>query len=611
MKINKAAILLIIAALVVMMFTGCSSVQIPALKEKNLEKTYDVIVVGGEPEGVAAAVSAARNGAKTLLVEHRDGLGGLFTYSALNFLDVGRDMKGEFANAGIFKEWHDLVDNKIGFDIDQAEQAFNQLVESEKNLTVSLNTRLVSVEKKGNKLSAINIMQSDGSETTIQADAFIDSTQDGDLAVLSGAPYFIGGEDRGFENVKMAVTLVLPFKNVNWEKVKKAGKDGVFGGGVVDENVGWGFSDFHFDYPPSQENVRLRGLNIVRQQNGDIYINALQIFGVDGLNEQEKNQAIEVGKKEAELILTFLQKHFPGFENAVLGEFPEELYVRETRHILAEYQLPMSDIWENRDHWDRVALGAYPVDIQATGPKDYGMIVSAPIQYAIPFRSLVPLEVDGLLVASKASGYSSVAAGSARVVPTGMSVGQAAGVVAAWSVKKGESFREISKNKEYITSLQEKLADQGARIYPFTLPYTYENEWYYPAVKLLLNQGLIGGGYQNILPVDQPITVGKFLSIIEGLSGLLQSEHLESSEFLVRDTVKNQLKDQTLNRDQAAQIALNWVGEDASEDKAWRLLAKRGILDTKLLELLPVDRELTGKEAYYLAYLMYREVSVR
>lgn len=91
---------------------------------KNIETEYDVIVIGGEPEGVAAAVAAARNGAKTLLVEKRQELGGLFTYGMLNFLDIPRDGRNNSISEGIFKEWHELVTGKDAFGIVGAKAAF-------------------------------------------------------------------------------------------------------------------------------------------------------------------------------------------------------------------------------------------------------------------------------------------------------------------------------------------------------------------------------------------------------------------------------------------------------------------------------------------------------
>ena len=107
----------------------------------------------------------------------------------------------------------------------------------------------------------------------------------------------------------------------------------------------------------------------------DYYINALQIFDVDGLSETAKAEAIEKGKRETQHVVEYLRKEFSGFENAEIASYPSELYVRETRHILAEYQLPMSDIWKNSDHWDNIGYGAYPVDVQAQTPHDYGYVI--------------------------------------------------------------------------------------------------------------------------------------------------------------------------------------------------------------------------------------------
>lgn len=577
-------------------------------KQPNLEEEYDVVVVGGEPEGVAAAVSAARNGSKTLLIEHRDGLGGLFTYGALNFLDVSKDMNGDDANTGIFKDWHELVGNKIGFDIPKASLAFMKLVNDEKNLTLALNTKLESVDTDGSKLYAIQVVDHDGNKKHIKGKAFIDSTQDGDLAVMAGAPYFKGGADIGLEDRKMAVTLVLHFKNVDWKGVKEAGAKGIFGGGEVNDNVGWGFSGLHYDYKPHFDNTRLRGLNILKQEDGSVYVNALQIFGVDGLDEKQRKEAIEVGKKEAEYVLKFLQKEFPGFEKAELAEFPSELYVRETRHIQAEYQLPMSDLWENKDHWDSIGLGAYPVDVQATSPGDYGYVISDPVQYAIPFRSLVPLKVDGLLVASKAAGYSSVAAGSARVVPTGMTVAEAAGAAADLAIEQSISFREMTENKNMINELQSRLKNQGVNLYEFDIPFPYENEWFYPAVKMLLDYALVVGGYDNSLPVDKPMKEAGFANLLYGVKRVTDEASYGEYESNLKG-MRELISDETMiSRDKAAQMVLKTLGSDVESDQAWAELQQSGIVDKTIQEKLPDNRELTGKEAYYLAYLLFQKV---
>lgn len=573
-------------------------------QQPKLKKTYDVIVVGGEPEGVAAAVAAARNGSKTLLIEKRDGLGGLFTYGMLNFLDIGKDMNNEPVNAGIFKEWHNLVGNQSAFDIKDAKAAFMKLVKNEPNLTLALETDVVSVIKDGNKLTGLKIKDYQNKEKEIHAQRFIDSTKDADLAVMAGAPYFTGGEDIGFKNRKMSVTLMIHLKDVDWEGIKRASKDGVFGGGTVYNNTAWGYSDLHTAYKPSNAQTRLRGLNIAKQKDGSVYINALQIFGVDGLNEESKKEALDIGKNETKHIVKFLNEHFPGFEQAKIASYPSELYIRETRHIKAEYQLPMSDLWENRDHWDSIALGGYPVDIQATSTADYGYVLAVPTQYAIPFRSLVPLKIDGLLIASKAAGYDSLAAGSARVVPTGMSVAQAAGVASAMSIEHQINFREMSKDKSLITTLQKKLKNQGAHLFHFELDYPYQNEWYYPAIKKLLSLGVIKGGYENKLPVDEPMINDDFVRIISAIERVFPDKGVENVNEVTSLLTD---KDKTLTRDQAAQLILKAIGIDCLENEAWQKAIELGIVDKTLNQRLPENREILTSEGYQLFYLLFKQ----
>jgi hypothetical protein len=482
------------------------SMPISSFASSPTDTAYDLIVVGGEPEGVAAAVSAARNGAKTLLIEKRDGLGGLMTYGMLNFLDLSNEKNGLPTNAGIFKQWHEMVGGDVVFDVKQAKEAFYQLVSKERNITLLLNTSVEKVIKDQQAISGLVVKDNQGKETSYTAKRFIDCTQDGDFAAMAGAPFFMGGEDIGFKDRKMAVTLMIHFKDVDWAKVEKTAATGKFGPAHVDQSHAWGFGRIHQIYKPVESNTRVRGLNVARQKDGSIYINALQIFGVEGLNDDSKHEAIEKGKRETAHFLDYLKKEFPGFEQAKIADVPPELYVRETRHFYAEYQLPISDVWENKDHWDRISLAGYPVDVQATSVNDYGYVITAPKQYSIPFRSLVPKQINNLLIASRASGYSSLAAGSARVLPTGMSTGEAAGAAAKLSIDNQVTFRDMSRNHLLIEKLQEKLQNQGALLYPYTLAFPYEGKSYYPAIKTLLTYGLLCAGYDNNLKMDEPMS---------------------------------------------------------------------------------------------------------
>ena len=343
--------------LTLIIIAGFSIAALFVWDNKNqVPEEVDVVVVGGEPEGVAAAISAARNGASVILIEHREELGGLFTYGMLNFLDIPQGPDGQSVSRGIFEEWHTLVGKQSAFDVELAKQVFRKMVEAEKNITLLTETNVVSVQKEGNQVVGLTYKNEAG-EFNVKASSFIDATQDADFAVMSGAPYFIGGEDIGIEDKKMAVTLMLHLHNVNWEGVRAEVASGKFGEATISDTAAWGFVELTRMYKPVEENTRLRGLNLAKVGD-DYYINALQIFGVNGLDEASKAEGIERGKREIDNIVAYLKSEFKGFENAVIASYPPELYVRETRHILAEYQLPMADVWTNRNHWDNIAYAS-------------------------------------------------------------------------------------------------------------------------------------------------------------------------------------------------------------------------------------------------------------
>ena len=123
----------------------------------NTEK-YDVIVVGGDPEGVSAAVTAARNGMKTLLVEDDEALGGLMTLGELNFIDMCTGDDGTLLTRGTFLEFYNAVGG-TAFDILTAKQAFLQMVENEENLTLKLDTACIRPVMKGDAITGIVIEQ--------------------------------------------------------------------------------------------------------------------------------------------------------------------------------------------------------------------------------------------------------------------------------------------------------------------------------------------------------------------------------------------------------------------------------------------------------------------
>jgi hypothetical protein len=565
---------------------------------------FDVIVVGGDPEGVMAAVAAARNGAKTLLLEPREGLGATMTYGMLNYLDL-TFYNGQNINAGLFKEWHEKVGGGSIFDPEKAKQAFRELVDQEPNITLSLKTRPKQpLFEPGTKKLIGLIAETEHGEQLYLGKRIIDCTQDADFAAMAGVPYFVGMEDIGIRT-EMSVTLMIHLKDVDWAGIERAIEQKKFGGGFINQDAAWGFWDLKDAYKPKEQGTRLRGLNIARNEDGTIYINALQLLGVNGLDKKEKEEAVEKGKRETEHIVQFLRKEFPGFENAKIASFPEELYVRETRHIRAEYQLPFSDLWENKDHWDSIGFGGYPIDIQATAYHKDDAVLGAPTLYAIPFRTLVPLEVDNLLVASRASGYTSLAAASARVIPTGMTAAHAAGTAAMLSIEHGIGFREMSKDRGLIAKLQEKLRQEGANLFPFQMEYPYQGTWFYPAVKTLMSYGLIAGGYDNNLHVDQPMMEPDALRLFESSLRVLDPAfHLQAEAEL--EKLGPKLLQKPVTRDRLLEFALVSMGQ-APSGNTYKLAKDRGLIDPLFAEKVPGNRTLSRAEIYYFIAHFHRK----
>ena len=483
-----------------LLLAGCGGDKV-ADKPQEADVDYDVIVVGGDPEGVCAAVSSARNGLKTLLIEDDEALGGLMTLGKLNFIDICESRDGSILTQGLFMEFFDAVGG-TAFDVETAKQFFYDWVVNEPNATLKLNTSFVQPVMDGKTITGV-VVEEDGKQVTYTASRVVDATVDADVAAAAGAPYTIAGEDIGEKERHMGVTLVFELSNVDWDKVTNYLENDDNEGTGATEKTAWGYTREGYAYEPKDDMMRLRGFNAARQDNGNVLVNALIIFGVDAMSEESKAEGIARAQKELEYIVPYVQQNFIGFENAQLVGTASQLYVRESRHIIGEYQLTIGDVLENRDQWDKIAIVAYPADIQPTAGQTYGTVIGSPDRYAIPFRSIVPLEVENMLVIGRSASYTSLAAGSARVIPVGMAEGEAAGVAAAYSLEKQVSFRDMSADEGAVAAVQKQLKKQGAYLDDFEVHEAFMDHWAYPGVKVIRSLGLLDGGYSNDYRLDE------------------------------------------------------------------------------------------------------------
>lgn len=599
-----------------LIFAGCSSdtatenapevvEEITINNEENVPTSYDCIVVDGSPEGVTAAISAARNGLSTLLICQDEALGGLYTLGELNYIDVPESRDGTVLVEGIYKEFYDAVGGS-GFDVTVAKNTFYEMVQAEDNITLRVQSKFVEPVLEDHAVTGVTV-EEDGERVTYTAPVVIDATPDGDVCAAAGCDYTFAGEDIGERDREMGVTLVFRLSGVDWEKVSEFvqtpadGESAAEGG--VNGNLAWGYSTEGYAYEPEDDAMRLRGFNIARQANGDVLINALVIFDVDALDAESRAEGIARGQKELPRIVEYMNENCVGFEKAELVDTAEQLYVRETRHIRCEDTLTIDDVLENRSQEAAIAVSNYPVDVQATKTQTYGTVVGFPDQYEIGLGSLIPQNIDGLMIVGRAAGYTSMAAGSARIVPTGMACAQAAGVAARVALEDENIrvLRDLLASDADIAEIQQLLRDQGARLDHTETHEAVMDHWAYDGLKVIRSMGFADGGYDNDYRLDATVSGPRFANMVNTVvkkSGLALEPRIAVNEETNNEEMLTALAEKV--------AALDGSAAPADFTASCQFLQARNILDATLAENF-ADPSATADAAscYMLAARLY------
>ena len=599
-----------------LIFAGCSSdtatenapeavEEITIINEENVPTSYDCIVVDGSPEGVTAAISAARNGLSTLLICQDEALGGLYTLGELNYIDVPESRDGTVLVEGIYKEFYDAVGGS-GFDVTVAKNTFYEMVQAEDNITLRVQSKFVEPVMEDHAVTGVTV-EEDGERVTYTAPVVIDATPDGDVCAAAGCDYTFAGEDIGERDREMGVTLVFRLSGVDWEKVSEFvqtpedGESTAEGG--VNGNLAWGYSTEGYAYEPEDDAMRLRGFNIARQANGDVLINALVIFDVDALDAESRAEGIARGQKELPRIVEYMNENCVGFEKAELADTAEQLYVRETRHIRCEDTLTIDDVLENRSQEAAIAVSNYPVDVQATKTQTYGTVVGFPDQYEIGLGSLIPQNIDGLMIVGRAAGYTSMAAGSARIVPTGMACAQAAGVAARVALEDENIrvLRDLLASDADIAEIQQLLTEQGARLDHTETHEAVMDHWAYDGLKVIRSMGFADGGYDNDYRLDEIVSGPRFANMMNTVvkkSGLALEPRIAVNEETNNEEMLTALAEKV--------AALDGSAAPADFAASVQFLQARNILDATLAENF-ADPSATADAAscYMLAARLY------
>lgn len=408
----------------------------------------DVLVLGGGPAGFSAAVCAARQGAKTMLIEQFGCVGGMATAGLMSHW-TGHTKGGFYEE--ILKRSHDGKDRQTINPEKLKTVMFDML--SEANVNLRLYTFASAPILEGNAIKGAIIESKSGREAVL-AKVVIDATGDGDIAAKSGVPFIKGRETDG----KMQpATLMFKIAGVDMERAVlphsfESNLD-VPKGKVQD------LAKEHLPFPAGHVLLYKSTLP------GIITCNMTNCIDIDGTDADSLTKAELICRKQIDPIIKFLKEFVPGFENCYIISSAALIGIRETRHFEGEYKLTENDILESRlfDDW-AVLNASFNFDVHAlTGPglDETGAQEKFPKikGYSIPYRCFVPKKIDNLLLAGRNISGTHMAHSNFRVMPICANMGQAVGTAAAICAKSGIRPRDLD-----VKVLQNALTEQGVKL---------------------------------------------------------------------------------------------------------------------------------------------------
>ena len=430
----------------------------------------DVVVCGGGPAGVGAALAAARSGASTFVLEDYGCLGGCATSGMLNRLGPYHDQEKMIVGGIPFEVLERLVnldaalmprpapwggvdgpnaDYWAPFDPETLKFLLDTMAE-EAGAKVLFDTRVVGAIVDAGRIQGVFIESKSGREA-ILAGVVIDATGDGDVAASAGVPYEKGRPEDG---LTQPIGLFSKVHNLDRDRAlrfleqhrEKMLHEAQLQGEAIPRRVGAGTD------------------NLLRQD--ETYYNADHVHGVDATNVQEISRAWVECRKQIWEAYRFAKRNIPGFESAYVGATGAMLGVRETRRVLGEYVLTGDDVLASRKFPDAIARYACYIDVHAVGRPGQESTYNrkapkAGTSYDIPYRCLIPRDVENLLVVGRCFSSTHEALASARMMPCCMAMGQAAGTAAAISTNQGTPPRGVD-----VAVLRESLIAQGVSLDP-------------------------------------------------------------------------------------------------------------------------------------------------
>lgn len=439
----------------------------------------DVVVVGGGPAGIAAAIASGRQGVKTVLIERYGFVGGMSTAAMVYPWMTFHTDSGEQVIKGIAQEIVDRLQERggspghlrdtVGFvrTLTPYHPEIYQVVAAdmlrEAGVTLLLHSFVDDVAVSDGVIEGVYVTNKSG-RTLVRGAVFVDTSGDADVAKLSGAETLQG---RDGDNQSQPMTMKFRMRGVDLAQIKAymlQHPEEFYSKTPIAELEHLpltGVSGFYSHWKKSGVPInRDQVLFFAGPADDEVLINCTRVQGLDATSAEDLTLAEQEGRKQVLMMAEFLQRDVPGFQRASISAVAPQIGIRESRRIVGHYLLTKDDVVQGRKFGDVIARSGYPIDIHDPSGKGVtASFISGDGAYDIPYGCLLSMNVPNLLAAGRCISTSHEALATTRLTPSCMATGQAAGTAAALSVKNG-----VTPGKLDIASLQEELRKGKAAI---------------------------------------------------------------------------------------------------------------------------------------------------
>jgi glycine/D-amino acid oxidase-like deaminating enzyme len=420
---------------------------------------YDIVVVGAGSAGSAAAISAARLGASTLLVDRLAFMGGTSTAVLDTFYafytpgehprrvagGLGWEVAQRLTADGVAFERPNTYGAGTGvtYDAEALKVLWERLAE-QAGVELLLHTWMTGVRVDNGRVTAIRLWNKGGARW-VEASVVVDASGDADVCAMAGVPHDAPGEGGTVQslstlfkvaNVDIAAASAVPRREL-WRLMAEAAASG------------------EYRLP------RIEGSWHRTPHEGVALIHMTRIPGVDATDPEQLTRAEIEGRRQVVEYHRFLRDRVTGFERSVIVATSPAIGVRESRRVHGDYRLTREDVLAGRRFDDEIALCGAPIEDHGAGGDTTWQYVGEGGVYGIPYRTLLPTGTEGLLVAGRCFSATHDAHASARSMATCMAMGQAAGTAAVMAAAVGTVPREVP-----VGVLRERLALDGALLDP-------------------------------------------------------------------------------------------------------------------------------------------------